>query len=100
MNKETKEILNDDDAMQAIAEGLRDLDTGQVVDINSKTYDYEVKFIGDDITLTVVVTHDSPDIDHDEIISQAEQNLCSMWGVKSIPNDFYIVDVECWTIEI
>jgi len=34
-NKETNEILNDDDAMQAIAEGLQDLETGQLIDFDS-----------------------------------------------------------------
>jgi len=33
-NKETNEILNDDDAMQAIAEGLQDLETGQLIDFD------------------------------------------------------------------
>ena len=37
MNKETKEILNDEDAMQAIAEGLRDLETGQVTNFDNES---------------------------------------------------------------
>ncbi len=42
-NKETNEILNDDDAMQAIAEGLQDLETGQLIDFDSETHDQEGK---------------------------------------------------------
>lgn len=64
-------------------------------------YDYAVRFVGDDISTEIVITEETADIDHEEIIKQAEKRLCEMWGAKEIPdNYYYIIDVEVHEIEL
>lgn len=41
MNRETKEILNDSEAMQAINEGLNDLNNGDIQPLERETMNYE-----------------------------------------------------------
>lgn len=63
-------------------------------------YDYEVSFVGDDISVSVTITDESGDIDHDIMTVRAEKMLCQMWGVKEIPQQYLLVNVDVYETEI
>lgn len=63
-------------------------------------YDYKVSFVGDDISVSVTITDESGDIDHDIMTVQAEKMLCEMWGVKEIPQQYSLVNVDVYDTEI
>jgi fructose 1,6-bisphosphatase len=63
-------------------------------------YDYEVKFIGDDVSLTITITKDRDDYDHNEIIVKAEHELCKLWGVEEIPSAYSIVNVDVMEVSV
>lgn len=63
-------------------------------------YDYAVSFVDDDTTISIVITEESADLDHNNISKEAEKRLCEMWGVKEIPSNYSIVNVEVHEVEI
>lgn len=63
-------------------------------------YDYTVEFVDDDTTISIVITEETADLDHDNISKEAEKRLCEMWGVKQIPSNYTIVNVEVHEVEI
>lgn len=63
-------------------------------------FDYEVAFVGDDISIRTTITEETSDIDHDIIIASATKMICDMWGVKDIPQQYSIVDVTVKEIKI
>jgi hypothetical protein len=63
-------------------------------------FDYEVSFVGDDMSAHITITEETEDIDHDIVIARAEKILCEMWGVKEIPQQYAIVNVEVQEIKL
>lgn len=63
-------------------------------------FDYEVAFVGDDMSTRITIAEDRDDIDHNIIIARATKMICDMWGVKDIPQEYTIVDVTVQEIEI
>lgn len=63
-------------------------------------YDYAVEFVDDDTTISIVITEETADLDHDDIIKEAEKRLCEMWGVKEVPKNYSIVNVEVHEVTI
>ena len=63
-------------------------------------FDYEVAFVGDDMSTRITITEDRDDIDHNIIIARATKMICDMWAVKDIPQEYTIVDVTVQEIEI
>lgn len=63
-------------------------------------YDYAVEFVDDDTTISIVITEETADLDHDNIIKEAEKRLCEMWGVNEVPKNYTIVNVEVHEVTI
>ena len=59
-----------------------------------------MSFVGDDISVSVTITDESGDIDHDIITVRAEKMLCEMWGVKEIPQQYSLINVDVYETEI
>jgi hypothetical protein len=63
-------------------------------------FDYEVSFVGNDISIHVTITEETNDVDHDIIVARAEKMVCEIWGVKEIPQQYPIVNVDVYETEI
>jgi len=61
-----------------------------------KVFDYQVSFIGDDTTVTFMVTETLDSVADDVVIAKAEKALCALWGVPSIPYAYYVPKVEMY----
>jgi hypothetical protein len=57
-------------------------------------WDYRVRLYGDDVSLTVTITEDRNDLDHDDMVKVAEQRLCELWGTTKVPECYYLADVD------
>jgi hypothetical protein len=63
-------------------------------------WDYVVSFVGQDTSVSITLTEESPDIETDIITQKAEKTLCELWGVKNIPTSFYVVNVDVEKIDL
>ena len=69
-------------------------------DVPKVIYDYTIEFVDDDTRITIVITDEMADIPHEIITNEAEKRLCEMWGVKEVPKNYNIVNVEVNAVTI
>jgi hypothetical protein len=57
-------------------------------------FTYYVSFVGNDTSVHIEFAEDTNDIPHEVMAVRAEETLCEMWNVDSVPPIYSIINIS------